>query len=130
MHKVVPMVGYCSSICSRTLRKRSGVKVEGRPHADHDRRGRQHEQQQERRRTTAAQERHLGRRAGTEPAREGGQEIGQERGRGECGQADRLEATASGDGRQQGRDERHRHANARRGHEIEHEIAPERALRR
>ena len=96
-------------------------------HGDHHGRERHDEHQQERRGSDATDQRQLCRGAWSEPSGEGAQEVGNEGHGRQRGQAQRFETASPGDRRQQGGHERHRDADARRGDEVEREIAPERA---
>ena len=58
------------------------------------------------------------------------EQVRDERRGGERGQTDRVEAAAAGDGRQERRDQRDRHADADRRDRVEREVAPDRALMR
>ncbi len=97
---------------------------------DHDRRGRQDGEHEQRRRAGAADERELTLRSWADPPRKGTEQVGDERRGGQRGEADRLETPAAGDRREEGRDERDRHADPDGRHEIERQVAPDRALMR
>ena len=81
---------------------------------DHHGRCRPEEDRDQGGRADAAQDRELAWRACPEPTGEDAKEVGDERSRRERGEAQRFEAAASRDRRQQRRDERHRDADARR----------------
>ncbi len=97
---------------------------------DQDGSRRDREQNQERGRADPAGERQLGGVARSESAGEGAQQVGDERRRRQGGEAQRLEAAAPRDGRQDRVDEGHRDAHAHGHDQIEGEIAPDRASRR
>ena len=83
-------------------------------HDDHDRRRGQDRQDEQGRGPDPPDERQLALRSRTDPSGERAEEVGDERRGSQGGQADRFEAAAAGDGRQQGRHQGHRHADTDR----------------